>query len=73
VEDINTNPLNSTKLSKKDELPIVKTWRLDDNSSVTKLLLNSYQFDNIESMFRPSIEKPGELKSELSPPYETKE
>lgn len=73
TEDINANPLNSMKHLRKDEIPTVKTWRLDDNSSTTKLLLNDYQFDNIESMFRPSILKPMESKSEISPPYESRE
>lgn len=71
VEDVNANPLiSSTNTSDSTK---VKLWRLDDNSSITKLLFDSSRFPNVESMFRPHIEKADELKSEMSPPFEGKE
>lgn len=71
-EDFNANPLLLDKAPHLQKAPEVKTWRLDENSSVTKILLDSSRFDSVENMFRPHIDRIDELKTELSP-FESKE
>lgn len=69
-QDINANPLNLA--NPPHENPRVKTWRLDDTSSVTKLLMDSNRCTSVESMFRPYVNRMCEQK-ELSPPFDLKE
>jgi hypothetical protein len=67
TQEINANPLNLANPPHER----VKIWRLDDTSSITKLLMDSNRCTSIENMFRPYVSRMDE--HEMSPPFDTKE
>jgi hypothetical protein len=77
-EDMNANPIplmNSQlahEISKSKGVDKTHVVRLDENSSITKLMLDTSRLTTIENMFRPYVEKVGE-NAEISPPFDGKE
>jgi hypothetical protein len=75
LESINTTQRQSEEKPSTNVEDRTVVWKADENSSITKLLIDSTKLNNSTSvweLFRPYVIRDDEAKSEMTPPFEEK-